>query len=120
MKIIVLTCCGQKSEPLTGGEFTCPACGTHFTENQLEWLVEQEQASIPVVTLQGAKDMLPMLSQETILQEGRGFGAREEPGFGLIFPIACLRDFASQRNLEITPRPLNNGVFWINKTQDLS
>jgi hypothetical protein len=118
MSLVTLTCCGEKSEPPLEGDFTCPNCRTQFTEIHIGELRELEQVYVPVVTLQGAKEMLPMLSQEELLQEGKSFGANEHPVIGLNFPIVGIRDFANRKNLPITPRLLKGGVLWTEQTKN--
>ena len=113
MNEIILTCCGETARP-AGEAISCPRCDTQFTEVQLEQLMLQELTQIPVVDPLRAGNML---SEPT----AKIFEQRHmlEPIYGVlqldvVFPITAIRRFATERNLTITPRPVENGVLWIN------
>jgi hypothetical protein len=108
---IILTCCGETT-PRAAGPISCPACGTQFTEIQVDQILLRELTYIPVVDAVRAGEML---SQPTaaISQHRQML----EPIFGVlsldaVFPITAIRRFATECNLTIAPRPVENGVLW--------
>ena len=114
MNEIILTCCGE-TVPSAGEEITCPACGTLLNEDRLEELVLQEFSQIPAVDTLRARNMLGLSDAEILRQR-----QLLEPIYGVlqldvVFPITAIRRFATEHNMTIKPRPVENGVLWINK-----
>lgn len=113
MNDIILQCCGQ-AVPAPPCEIDCPACGTHFTELQVDGVQIQEITHVPVVDVLRAARILN--------QPAAWISQREEMldpiygGLGLrvVFPLTAIRRFATARSLTITPLP-TDGVLWMRR-----
>ena len=113
MNDIILPCCGGAvSAPPR--ELDCPACGTHFSEQQVDGVQIQEITSVPVVDVLRAAKMLNQ-PEEWIVHNRQLLDPMPGAALGLsfVFPLTAISRFATERNLSITPLSPTNGALWL-------
>ncbi|MDR3719762.1 MAG: hypothetical protein P4K98_13265 [Bryobacteraceae bacterium] len=114
MNEVILTCCGHivTAPP---ADVTCLGCGTRFTERQVEQLQIQQLEQIPVVDILRAANMLNQTEGWIFERRASLEPMHHVRGLDVVFPITAVRRFAIESNLPLTPRPIENGVLWVNR-----